>query len=143
MTQTPSDSSVSFADSIVSTCRPTLGDALRSVIYFTREDFDLLYVRQDLYGGDEEKARAVKAGLVESERTGFGPQEAYGRETHGESTPEFGEYEFTLRVFSEGFIGRVVVGDHGVIVTTDELELSEFEEMEVALGRILEANWEA
>ncbi|WP_416840845.1 hypothetical protein [Haloferax sp. DFSO52] len=127
-----------FNTAIVSTCRTTLGDSLRSVVYFTREEFEVLYVRQDLYGDDEEM-RTVKADLVESERTGFGPQETYNRkEDPTDDGPDFGEYEFTLRVFSGGFVGRVVAGDHGVIVTTDELDLSEFEEMEVAIRRMLE-----
>lgn len=125
------------ADAIVSTCRTTLGDSLRSVVHFTRDDFDVLYVRRDLYGGDEAAARAATSELVESERTGFGPRETYNADG-SVATPDFGEYEFTLRVFSDGFVGRVVGGDRGVIVTTDELELSEFEEMEVALRRMLE-----
>ncbi|ELZ94027.1 hypothetical protein C440_10418 [Haloferax mucosum ATCC BAA-1512] len=132
-----------FADALVSTCRTTLGDSLRSVIYFTRDDFEVLYVRTDLYG-DEGTMRAAKSELVENERVGFGPQETYSRgnaesdpEADANAGPDFGEYEFTLRVFSEGFVGRVVGGDRGVIVTTDELELTEFEEMEVALRRML------
>ncbi|KAB1198619.1 MULTISPECIES: hypothetical protein [Haloferax] len=127
-----------FATAVVSSCRTTLGDSLRSVVYFTRDDFEVLYVRKDLYD-DDESMRAVKADLVESERTAFGPQETYDRTDGPTGTgPGFGEYEFTLRVFSDGFVGRVVGGDHGVIVTTDELELTEFEEMEVAIRRMLE-----
>ncbi|WP_049967763.1 DUF7522 family protein [Haloferax prahovense] len=139
MTESTPTITGSVADALVSTCRTTLGDSLRSVVHFTRDDFDVLYVRRDLYDGDEAAARAAKSELVESERTGFGPQETYNAGRNGER-PEFGEYEFTLRVFSDGFVGRVVAGDRGVIVTTDELELSEFEEMEVALRRMLETN---
>ncbi|KAB1187939.1 MULTISPECIES: hypothetical protein [Haloferax] len=141
MTRSSIDVSQAFTDAIVSTCRTTLGDSLRSVVYFTRDDFETLYIRQDLYGGDEEMARAAKERLVENERAAFGPHETYSK-TRDDSSDltrtEFGEYEFTLRIFSEGFVGRAVIGDHGVIVTTDELELSEFEEMEVAICQILE-----
>ncbi|MCO8266670.1 hypothetical protein NKF06_08740 [Haloferax sp. AB510] len=139
MTESTPTITGSVADALVSTCRTTLGDSLRSVVYFTRDDFDVLYVRRDLYDGDEIAARAAKFELVESERIGFGPQETYNV-GGGDTGPDFGEYEFTLRVFSDGFVGRVVSGDRGVIVTTDELELSEFEEMEVALRRMLETN---
>ncbi|MBC9987273.1 MULTISPECIES: DUF7522 family protein [Haloferax] len=137
MTESTPTITRSVADALVSTCRTTLGDSLRSVVHFTRDDFDVLYVRRDLHDGDEAAARAASAGLVESERTGFGPRETYNAGATG-ATSDFGEYEFTLRVFSDGFVGRVVGGDRGVIVTTDELELSEFEEMEVALRRMLE-----
>ena len=139
MTNTTTGESEDFTTAVVSSCRTTLGDSLRSVVYFTRETFEVLYVRQDLYD-DEEEMRSAKADLVESERTGFGPQEKY--QSSGEAPdggPDFGEYEFTLRVFSDGFVGRVLNGDHGVIVTTDELELSEFEEMEIAIIRMLES----
>ncbi|KTG27799.1 DUF7522 family protein [Haloferax profundi] len=141
MTSSSIDVSQTFTDAIVSTVRTTLGDSLRSVVYFTRDDFETLYIRQDLYGGDEAKIRSAKGALVENERAAFGPQETYGTagtDSEGTEGPEFGEYEFTLRVFSDGFVGRAVVGDHGVIVTTDELEFSEFEEMEVAICQILE-----
>ncbi|WP_411964033.1 hypothetical protein [Haloferax sp. YSMS24] len=138
MTSTTIDVTDDFTEAIVSSSRTTLGDSLRSVIYFTRDDFEVFYVRQDLYG-DEDEMHAAKAALVESERTGFGPQEKYARSDDAAGgNPDFGEYEFTLRVFSGGFVGRVVAGDHGVIVTTDQLELSEFEEMEVAIRRMLE-----
>ncbi|WP_410766933.1 hypothetical protein [Haloferax sp. DFSO60] len=127
-----------FADALVSTCRATLGDSLRSVVYFTPDEFELLYVRRDLYGGDTQQTHDAKAALVEAERVAFGPDEHYNKETYeAESRPDFGDYEFTLRVFSEGFIGRVVSGAQGVLVTTDELELSEFEEMEVAIRQML------
>ncbi|MFC7202232.1 hypothetical protein ACFQJC_01790 [Haloferax namakaokahaiae] len=127
-----------FADALVSTCRATLGDSLRSVVYFTPEEFELLYIRRDLYGGDTAQTRDAKAALVEAERVAFGPDERYNKEAYeSETRTDFGEYEFTLRVFSEGFIGRVVSGTQGVLVTTDELELREFEEMEVAIRQML------
>jgi hypothetical protein len=133
------DVSKQFADAIISTSRTTLGDSLRSVVYFTPDDFEVLYVRSDLYDDDDEM-RAAKATLVENERAAVGPQEAYSSRSaeKSEQVPEYGEYEFTLRVFSDGFVGCVVSGGVGVIATTDELELSEFEEMEIAIQRMLE-----
>ncbi|WP_419181056.1 DUF7522 family protein [Haloarcula rara] len=35
------------ADSVISAARESLGDTLRSVVYFTPSGMDLLYVRQD------------------------------------------------------------------------------------------------
>ncbi|MCU4752234.1 hypothetical protein OB919_09585 [Halobacteria archaeon AArc-curdl1] len=128
-----------FAESLVSTSRVTVGDTLRSVIYFTPEDFEVLYVRSDLYGGDEDLMHEAKSTLVESERVGFQDIERYNKQSQTGSTaePTVGEYEFTVRVFSEGFISRVIVGDCGVIVTSDEIEIGPFEDMSVAIRKML------
>ena len=37
-------------EELVGLCRATVGDSLRSVIHFTRDDSELLYLRTDLYG---------------------------------------------------------------------------------------------
>jgi hypothetical protein len=42
------DIGTEMADSLVSATRTSLGDTLRSVVYFTPSAFDVLYVRQDL-----------------------------------------------------------------------------------------------
>ncbi|MFP9061249.1 hypothetical protein ACLI4R_12035 [Natrialbaceae archaeon A-chndr2] len=128
-----------FAESLVSTSRVTVGDTLRSVIYFTPEDFEVLYVRSDLYGGDEDLMHEAKLTMVESERVGFQETEGYNKQSQtGTSVePTVGEYEFTVRVFSEGFISRVIVGDRGVIVTSDEIEIGPFEDMSVAIRKML------
>ncbi|WP_433624592.1 DUF7522 family protein [Halomicrococcus sp. NG-SE-24] len=123
-----------FADQLVSTCRPAVGDALRSVVYFTPDAFDVLYVRSDLYDGDTEKARSAKAVFIENERLGFSSSETYNELSPEEGMePDIGEYEFTVRVFSDGFVNRVVVGDHGVLLTTNQLYLNDFEELAVSL----------
>jgi len=130
-----------FADQIVSTARPAVGDALRSVIYYTPDAFDVLYVRSDLYGGDTEEAREAKRTLVENERLGFDSRETYKGLTNAEEVePAIGEYEFTVRVFSDGFVNRVLTDDHGIVLTTNALYLNEFEELAVSLRTLLTDN---
>ena len=126
-----------FADSLVSTCRAALGDLLRSVVYFTPEEYELLYLRSDLYGGDEERARAVKAEFVENERMGFTSDETYGKLADEDAEPGVGDYQFTVRGFSRGFVNRVIVGDRGVLLTTDDLDIGEFEELAVTIRKML------
>ncbi|WP_129114971.1 DUF7522 family protein [Halegenticoccus tardaugens] len=127
-----------FADSIVSTCRTAIGDSLRSVIYFTPEEFDLLYLRRDLYLDGAERAREVKSVFVENERLGFSSRETYSQlSMEPDTEPEIGEYEFTIRVFSDGFVNRVIVGDHGVILTTDGLDIDGFEDLAITLRKLL------
>jgi hypothetical protein len=136
---TETDISEAFSDSLVSTARTALGDTLRTVVYFTPEAFDVLYLRSDLYGGDPDRAREVKGRFVNNERLGFDSQETYrdlGEEPDAE--PDIGEYEFTIRVFSDGFISRVIVGDHGVLLTTDGMEIQSFEELAISLRKLLE-----
>ncbi|WP_117592033.1 DUF7522 family protein [Haloprofundus halophilus] len=135
MASRPSDD---FADSIVYLVRTALGDALRSVIYFTPDEFEVLYLRSGLYADDPSRVRSVKEPLVENERLGFSSQETYQDLFGDESTePDIGEYEYTIRVFSKGFVCRVLVDDHGVIVTTDELDIAEFEAQAVSLRSLL------
>jgi hypothetical protein len=123
------------ADALVSAIRTSLGDYLRSVIYFTPSAFDVLYVRRDLYD-TVETARAAKAPLVDAERTGFaeGPVRSAATETGGSS---IGPYAFTVRFHEEGFVVRILHGDAGVIVTTDEMDVGAFEETAAAVHRLL------
>lgn len=131
------DLSEKLTEGIVSICRTGIGDSLRSVIYFTPEEFDLLYLRQDLYD-DEERAREGKARFVENERLGFDARETYDSLAAEPGTePDIGEYEFTVRVFSEGFISRVLVGNEGIILTTDTIDMRDFETVAVALRVLL------
>jgi hypothetical protein len=120
-------------EALVSASRTAVGDALRSVVYFTPEAFDVCYLRGDLYA-DPTDARRAKAALVEAERGGFDAAAAYASEGEG---PAFGEYEFTVRVFAEGFVTRVLVGDRGVLLTTDTLHLPHLEEATLAVRRLL------
>ena len=129
----------SLSDSLVSTARTALGDTLRTVVYFTPDEFDVLYTRSDLYAGDPERMRKIKGQFVDNERLGFGSQETY-RELHEDpdAEPDIGEYEFTVRVFSDGFVSRVIVGNHGVLLTTDSMDIQSFEELAVSLRKVLE-----
>lgn len=126
-----------LVDGTVSICRTGIGDSLRSIIHFTPDEFELLYVRQDLYT-DEERARERKVEFVENERTGFDSRETYDNlSVEPGSEPDIGEYEFTVRVFSEGFISRVLVGEQGIILTTDSIDMRDFETVAVALRVLL------
>lgn len=132
-----------LAESIVNTCRVTLGDSLRSVVFFTPDDAELLYLRSDLYEGDEERAQTVKYAFVENERLGFTSQETYKElATQPLTEPDIGLYEFTIRVFSDGFVSRVIVGDHGVLLTTDSLDIASFEDKAVAIRKMLGTAYE-
>ncbi len=61
---------------------------------------------------------------------GFQSQSAY-RNT------QLGEYEATIRMFENGFLTRVIEGDHGVWVTTDSHSIDRFEELSTALKSVL------
>ncbi|MFC6724204.1 hypothetical protein ACFQE1_07415 [Halobium palmae] len=129
-------SSTPLSDSIVSACRTGLGDELRSVVYFTPDEFEPLYLRRDLAG--DEAAHGAEAALVENERLATWPEGPYVDRPHDpDLSPTLGDYECTVRMFSGGFVGRVVVGRRGVIVTTDELDVRAFEELAVSLRSLL------
>ena len=125
------------ADQLVRACRTAVGDSLRSVVYFTPESEQFLYLRSDLEERGE-RSREVKRQFVENERMGFTSQETYDRLTEeGDARLDIGDYEFTVRVFTEGFISRVIVGEHGVLLTADEMHVDEFEELAVTLRKLL------
>lgn len=127
------------ADGLVRLCRTVVGDGLRSVIHFTPRDFELLYLRRDLYTDDPDQANAVKTEVVNNERLGFASVETYGNQSEQSALePAFGEYEFTVRVFKHGFVSRVVVGTRGILLTTDDIDIARFEELAVAIRRLLE-----
>lgn len=109
---------------LVSAARTTVGDELRSVAYFTDDEVEQLYLREDLEPG------ADLVGFADNERLGFRSQVAY------EET-ELGGYQFTIRVFDRGYLTRVIHDEVGVWVTTDELSIERFEELANALGAIL------
>ena len=130
-------------EELVGLCRATVGDSLRSVIHFTRDDSELLYLRTDLYGNDRRRALEVKASLVESERVGFTPYERYEPHSAGAgSDPVHGDYEFTVRVFTDGFVCRIILGDHGLLLTAEDLDVDRVEEVAIALRGLLSAAYE-
>jgi hypothetical protein len=121
----PSDAD-GLSDELTSVCRTAIGDDLRSAVYFTRDDYEQVYLRRDL------EHDANLDAFVENERLGFESQRTYGE-------TELGEYAFTIRVFEWGYITRVVVGDRGVFVTTDPLKVDQFHEVATALRKVLQA----
>jgi hypothetical protein len=132
-----SHSSTSLSDSIVSTARAGLGDTLRAVVTFTPETLSLLYLRSDLRR-DEAAVRSGIERFVAIERTAFEERDGYADLAFDpDAEPAIGEYEATVRLFSRGFVGRVVVGDRGVLLTTDEMDVDAFEEVSVSLRGVL------
>lgn len=113
-----------FADELLSICRTTVGDELRSITYFTEDDVEQVYLRSDL------DRTADLVGFAEHERLGFRSQAAY-RNT------QLGAYRATIRMFENGYLTRVVGDDIGVWVTTDDLSMDRFEELTSALGSAL------
>ncbi|MFC7215076.1 hypothetical protein ACFQO4_13445 [Saliphagus sp. GCM10025334] len=113
------------ADQIVTTCRTAVGDSLRSVTYFTRDDFEQLYLRGDL------ERDADLTSFIGHEWRGFKTaQTAY-------EGSELGDYEYTIRVFENGFLIRVTTDREGVFATTDGLTVKDFEEVATGLESFL------
>lgn len=109
-------------DELVSACRTATGDSLRSVTYFTPDSYEQVYLRSDL------ERDADLESFVSTEQAGFGEQRTY-------RDSELGDYGFTIRVFEEGYVTRVLSDDNdeGVFVTTDALGLNGFREVASAV----------
>jgi hypothetical protein len=113
-------------DTIVSLCRTAVGDNLRSVTYFTRDDFKQLYLREDL---DRD---ADLMGFIGHEWHDFRTtRTAY-------ENSELGTYRHTIRVFENGYLLRITTERDGVFVTTDGLTMSDFEAVASAVVAVLE-----
>jgi hypothetical protein len=125
-----------FADRVVSVARTSIGDTLRSVIYFTPSEMDLLYVRQDLYDS-ERRVLEAKSRLVEFERVGFAEAPVRTALSVPDEPRSIGPYDFTVRVHGDGFVVRVLVGDAGVILTSDEIDIEAFDDAAVAITNLL------
>jgi hypothetical protein len=110
------DTASTFANELISVCRTTVGDDLRSIAYFTDGTVEQVYLRSDL------DRSADLVGFAEIERAGFEADESY-RNT------QLGEYRATVRMFENGYLTRVVADRVGVWVTTDELSIDRFEEL--------------
>lgn len=82
----------------------------------------MIYLRSDP-GLDPVRARTGKVDLVEIERLGSSTRETC-RDLVDESgvEPSLGEYLFTRRAFTDGYVVRVIAGEQGVIVTTDAMD---------------------
>jgi hypothetical protein len=114
----------SLEEQLVSACRTAVGDSLRSITYFTPNAYEQVYLRSDL------SADADLAASVEHEAAGFRTQTAY-------EDSELGAYRYTLRVFENGFVTRVIDGDHGVYVTTDGITVRRSKEVTEAIRSTL------
>ncbi|WP_144799416.1 DUF7522 family protein [Halorubrum depositum] len=114
----------SNAEELLSASRTATGDELRSLTYFTDDDVEQLYLRSDL------SRTADLVGFAESERHGFHAQSLY-------ANTQLGDYQFTVRVFENGYLTRVIANGHGVWVTTDSMEMDRFEELASALASLL------
>lgn len=114
-----------LAEEIVTAARTATSDTLRSVTYFTRANFQQLYLREDL----EQDADLDE--FVGHEWRGYkDTQNAY-------QNTELGAYEFTVRVFENGYLLRIASDREGVILTTDGLSMREYEEVAEAIERLL------
>ncbi|MFC6765314.1 DUF7522 family protein [Natrinema soli] len=113
------------SEQIVATCRTAIGDSLRSVTYFTRDDYEQVYLREDL------ERDADLSTFIGHEWRGFKTtQTAY-------EGSELGAYDYTIRVFENGFLIRVTNDSEGVFATTDGLTVKDFEEVATALDVFL------
>lgn len=119
----PSDSDI---EELLSASRTATGDELRSLTYFTEDEVNQLYLRSDL------SQTADLIGFAENERQGFHSQSMY-------ANTQLGDYRFTVRVFENGYLTRVIANDHGVWVTTDSMDIDRFEELASALMSILQS----
>ncbi|MFC3478250.1 DUF7522 family protein [Halobacterium litoreum] len=124
MDETPAYAPADLADELVAACRTTVGDDLRSVVYFDASHEEQLYLRSDL------EADADLVGFADNERLGFRSQRIY------EDT-ELGDYQYTIRAFDFGYLTRVIEDGHGAFVTTDELPTDRFDELAAAVHGVL------
>lgn len=119
--------SQSAADALVKVSRDLAGERLRSVTYFTKDDFDQLYIRSDLERGAD-LTTFIGLEWRESDIT----ENAY-------KGTELGEHIYTLRCFENGYLLRFASDRDGVFVTVDGLSLEGFEELAIALESTLES----
>jgi len=113
------------SERLVSTCREIAGDRLRSVTYFTRDDFDQLYLRDDL-----------ERGADLSSFIGFEWRESWITEDAYQGT-ELGEHDYTLQAFENGYLLRVETESEGAFVTLDRPSVDILDEMAGAMDEIL------
>ena len=116
-----------FEEELQSVCRTVVGDELRSITYFTKEEVEQAYLRTDL----DQTADLV--GFAEFERMGFHAHTAY-------QDTQLGRYRATIRMFENGYLVRVLGEYVGVWVTTDNLSMERFEELSTALKAVIEGH---
>ncbi|HKJ59426.1 MAG TPA: hypothetical protein VKA37_09360 [Halobacteriales archaeon] len=114
-----------MTERLVTLCRTAIGDNLRSVTYFTRDDYDQLYLRSDL-ARDADLATFVGYEWRDFKTT----RDAY-------HNSELGDYAYTIRRFDNGYLLRVTTEHDGVFVTADDVGDSGFEEVAAGLMETL------
>ena len=112
-------------EQLLRTCRTTIGEEFRSLTYFTPDEYEHIYLREDLERGEDPLV------FVENERQGFTSQRTY-------EWSELGSYRYTIRSFENGNLVRVIVGKHGAYMTTDPLSMDRFDELSEAVTAVLE-----
>lgn len=117
------------ADQLKAACRSAVGDSCRSVTYFDATNYMQVYLRGDL----EQDADLMS--FIGHE------WHDYKTTTDAYAGSELGKYRYTIRVFENGFLVRVGVGDSGVFVTTDGLKLKDFDSLIATISELLES-WE-
>jgi hypothetical protein len=115
-----------FADKLVTTARTAAGDSLRSLTYFTRSDFEQLYLREDL------ERDADLDSFIGHEWRGF------KNTTNAYRGTELGEYKYTIRVFENGFLLRITSDRDGVFMTTDGATIRDFNTYADAVTEVLD-----
>ena len=113
------------AEQLTTLCRTAIGDHLRSVTYFTRDDYEQVYLRDDL------EADADLTTFIGNEWYGFQVTEGSYADT------ELGAYRYTIRVFENGYLVRYTTDHDGVFLTTDGLTTRRFDEVTAALREVL------
>lgn len=114
-----------LAQELVTAARTATSDTLRSVTYFTRANYEQLYLREAL------ERDADLDEFVGHEWRGYkDTQNAY-------QNTELGAYEFTVRVFENGYLLRIAGERQGVILTTDGLSMREYEEVAQTIESLL------
>lgn len=109
---------------MVRTARTAVGDEVRRIAYVTDDSVERLYLRADL------EADGSSDGLAGVDRTVVrATVDAPG--AHPRARP------FTVRERDDGYRFETAVDGRGVVVTTDEVHPDRFDELAVALGRIL------
>lgn len=112
-------------EELTSVCRAALGDSLRSLTYFTHNDYEQVYLRSDLER-DADLMAFIGAEWQDYNVT----QGAYGNS-------ELGDYRFTIRGFDNGYLLRVARSDRGVFVTTDGLTMQDFQSVTESIEGVL------
>lgn len=114
---------------LISVCRTTTGDELRSITYFTEDDVEQLYLRSDL------ERTADLTGFAELERAGFRADKLY-------RNSQLGACRATVRMFDHGYLTRVIEDRCGVWITTDSMSIDRFEELASSVRPVLESHAE-